>query len=137
MAYQQETADLERFHAGWKVQQPDGIGSIYYFYPDRTLVIQNPRRREFVQVGKWMVEGKKELVLFDIAPRNTSLSEDELKECRARRRVYSVVFESNTEILLSLENSTDVLTLHRVSELPDRDEKRYWGFRYWQNRFQG
>lgn len=130
MSSKQSNTEL---HAGWKIQQPDGAGSVYYFYPDGVLVIQNPRRREFVRVGKWVIGDHSQLTLFDIAPRNTTLSPEEIKERRRYRSEYTCVFESDQQMQLIAENSSETLVLCRIKDLPNRSENRYWGFRKYES----
>src|SRR3712207_389303 len=67
-----------RLLAAWQNVEADGMGSTYYFYPDGLLVIQNPRRREFVVLARWRMESAEVVVVYDQRPLNTTFSRAEL-----------------------------------------------------------
>jgi len=119
-----------KLHAAWKVQQSDGLGSVYYFYPDGVLVIQCPKRREYVQIGKWELSEQYELTIYDLTPKNTSLSAEQLEEFRRKTRVYSLVFDTDTQIGLIADDGFENVELKRRKDLPDRNENLYWGFQF-------
>ncbi len=117
-----------RLHAAWKVQQADGLGDVYYLYPDGLFVRQGVRRREFVTIGHWKQEDQKHLVLFDQQPRNTTLSVEKLEEIRKTEVHYGLVFDADTAVRwISTEPESRAIVLKRLRDLPDRTENIYWG----------
>jgi len=128
MANEKIISTSKKLLAGWKVQQPDGAGPVYYFYPDGVLVIQSPRRREFVKVGMWTMDKQFKLILFNVEPRNTTLSPDQIKEISDRQKIFTLVLESNISMRWTSADGENLL-LHRTKQLPNRKKSWYWGFR--------
>ena len=122
-------ADVDaRLHAGWKVDQEDGLGDVYYLYPDGLFVRQGVRRREFVTIGHWKQEDRKHFVLFDQQPRNTTLAEEKLEEIRKKEEKYTLVFDGDSAMQwVSEGGDSRVVLLKRLRDLPDRTENIYWG----------
>lgn len=122
-------ADLgARLHAGWKVDQKDGLGDVYYFYPDGLFVRQGVRRREFVTIGHWKQEDQNRLILFDQQPRNTTLSVERLENIRNKKETYALVFDCESGMQWVPEGAdARVVLLKRLRDLPDRTENVYWG----------
>ena len=119
-----EVAD-RRLLAGWRIVQADGLGDVYYFYPDGLFVRQGVRRREFVAIGRWRVEEKKHVVLFDLELRNTTLSADALASIKAQKEVLGFTFDSDEK--MHWTSAAEVRELKRIRDLPDRTENIYWG----------
>ena len=125
---QSPLAPPHRLLAAWQLVEPEGLGPTYFFYPDGVLVIQNPRRREFVDLARWRMEAPNVVVLWDHRPRNTTLSRAELSKWRKatnRWRVTSLgVRRMSWTSVTSPERSN--MFRHR-GQLPDRTENIYWG----------
>jgi hypothetical protein len=114
--------------AAWKIVEPDNLGDVYYFYPDGLYVRQGLRRREFVTIGHWKIDNRTRLVLFDVEPRNTTLSADKLAAIRAKNLRYDFGFDGDRTIHWAfLGEPTQTEELKRVGDLPDRTENIYWG----------
>ncbi len=118
------TAD-KRLLAAWKTVQADGLGDVYYLYPDGLFIRQGVRRREFVTIGRWRIEEKKHLVLFDLEPRNTTLSAEALASIKAKKEVFVFTLESDEK--MHWASATETRELKRIRDLPDRTENIYWG----------
>jgi hypothetical protein len=121
---EEEVAD-KRLLAGWKIVQADGLGDVYYFYPDGLFVRQGVRRREFVAIGHWRAEEKKHLVLFDLELRNTTLSAEVLASIKAKKEVFGCTFDSDEK--MQWTSDAEAKELKRIRDLPDRTENIYWG----------
>lgn len=118
----------KRLLAGWKIEQADDLGDVYYFYPDGLCVCQGVRRREFVTIGHWEMEGGKWLVLSDRQLLNTTLSERELFAIKATKVRYELNFENDAKMQWTVSgNSIRREELKRILDLPDRTENMYWG----------
>ncbi len=118
----------KRLFAGWKIMQEDGLGDVYYLYPDGLFVRQGVRRREFVTIGRWTIEEKKRLVLFDFELRNTTLSAEALAAIKAEKHPYDLNFGADEKMRWSPVSETgNVAVLQRIRDLPDRTENIYWG----------
>jgi hypothetical protein len=115
-----------RLLAGWKVEQSDRLGDMFYFYPDGVFVRQSPRRREFVTTGRWRLEDSSTLVMFEQFPRNTTLKAEELETIRKEEEIVSFVFTSDLTMKWT-EKGGGTRSLRRFRDLPDRTENPYWG----------
>lgn len=123
-----DTAAVDRFHAGWKVDQFGGLGDVYYFYPDGLLICQGVRRREFVTIGKWRIEPNNQLILFARQLQNTTLSPEKLEAIRQEVRRYTFTFDADDSMRWSsTDPNVPSLVLNRLKPLPDRTENPYWG----------
>lgn len=114
--------------AGWKVTQDDGLGDIFYFYPDGLFVQQGVRRREFVTIGRWSIEPNQRLLLSEAEPKNTSCSDEELAEFR-NEKIYVDVAQESPEKMQWIfgGDSANPVHLWRMRDLPDRTEVMHWG----------
>jgi hypothetical protein len=124
-AHAEDVASDKRWLAGWKIVQPDGLGDVYYLYPDGLFVRQGVRRREFVTIGRWRIEEKKHLVLFDLELRNTTLSAEALASIKAKKEVFDFIFDSDEK--MRWVSVADNRELKRIRDLPERTENIYWG----------
>ncbi|MFL6499595.1 MAG: hypothetical protein ACJ8LL_02610 [Candidatus Udaeobacter sp.] len=117
-----------RLLAAWQNMQTDGMGSTYYFYPDGLLVMQNPRRREFVVLARWRMQTRDVVVISDEQPLNTTLSRAELAKWRKGSYPWRIVSLTRRElhwVFLNDPKTSDVFRYR--GPLPDRTENVYWG----------
>jgi len=124
-AHAESEVSDKRLLAAWKIVQSDGLGDVYYLYPDGLFVRQGVRRREFVAIGRWRVEEKKHLVLFDLELRNTTLSAEALASIKAKKEVFSFTFDSDER--MHWISAAEARELKRIRDLHDRTENIYWG----------
>jgi hypothetical protein len=118
-----------RLFAGWKLVQADELGDVYYFYSDGIFVRQGVRRRDQVMVGRWKMEAKSRLLLFEQEPRNSSLSAKELVTIRAQKLRYQVEFEGDSRMRWQVDDKPALISeLRRIRDLPDRAANLLWGF---------
>lgn len=124
LAHAEDAVD-KRLLAAWKIVQADGLGDVYYLYPDGLFVCQGVRRREFVAVGHWRIEEKKHLVLFDLELRHTTLTAEALAAIKAKQEVFDFDFEGDAT--MHWVAAAEVKEMKRIRDLPDRTENIYWG----------
>lgn len=91
----------------------------YYFYPDQTLIMQNPRRREFVVRGKWKWENGQFFMgemhwLHSTAP--------------SHEPYEAIPCLEITEVAMVWKNPEggDEVRFRRGGPLPDRKANLYW-----------
>ena len=117
-----------RLLAAWQLVEPEGMGPTYYFYRDGVLVMQNPRRREFVVLARWRMEAPNVVTLSNYRPRNTTLARAELAALRKATDRWRI-----TSLGAQRMSWTSVASPERFNrfrhrgELPDRTENIYWG----------
>jgi hypothetical protein len=127
-AAESSVAAPRRLLAAWQNIEPDGMGSTYYFYPDGVLVIQNPRRREFVILARWRMESPQVFVIFDQRPLHTTLSRVELADWRRGHYRWRITSLGRREMRLVSMNAPGVSDVFRHrGPLPNRTENIYWG----------
>src|SRR6185312_6391592 len=116
-----------RLLAAWKILQDDGLGDVYYFYPDGLFVCQGVRRREFVTIGRWKLEAANRLVMFERDVPSATFSEQERATLKASRTICILNFPGDGQMLWNPNGEVvHQITLRRISGLPDRTENIYW-----------